>query len=200
MVKKSKAKKILSIVSVVISAIIFAFAISVFILTMQARAKNRPVELFGYSFAVVVTDSMEPEIMVGDLITVRVCSIDEVGVGDNVVFIGQSGDYKDKCIVHKVVAVSEENGKIELTTKGVHNPQADDDPVTADNFIGLELRNSAALGKIITFLKQPLNWLYIVVILVVLIVLVAQIIRIVKYAKERKSGDDSPPPDEDKKE
>lgn len=199
---KSKTKKILSIVSVVISAIIFLFAISVFILTLQARSKNRPVELFGYSFAIVVTDSMEPEIMVGDLITVRICDIDDVKVGDNVVFLGVNGEYKDKFIVHKVIEVYEENGETKLHTKGVNkkNLGADPDPVTSDNFIGQELSNSAALGAIVTFLKQPLNWLYIAVILIVIFVIVTRIIRIVKYVKLHKHGEEPPSDGSDKKE
>lgn len=196
----SKRKRIISIISFALSAIIFALALSVFIITLTARSQNRPAVLFGYSFAVVVTDSMVPEIDVGELIIIRSCGIDEIAVGENAVFVGLEGEYKDKWIVHKVIekTKAEYSGETftELTTKGVNNPVADENKVTSANFLGVAVYHNAALGGLFTFLQQPMNWVYILVIVVVMVIAVSQVVRIVKIVKTRKRD---PSPDVDGK-
>lgn len=193
--EKNNKKHILSIVGFCLSLIIFAFALSVFVITLNARAKNRPTELFGYSFAIVATGSMYPEINVGEMIIVKSCDISEISVGENAVFVGLSGDYKDKCIVHKVEKIEtvedETTGidSVHLITKGVNNPEADFEPVTSSNFIGKEVYHSAVLGAIMQFLQNPINWLYILVLLITLFVIIYAIKRIVKYCKQQKNED-----------
>ena len=179
-------KKIYSAISFALSLLIFAFALGVFISALQARSQNRPVALFGYSFAVVVSGSMYPEIDVGELIIIRSCGIADITVGENAVFIGLEGEFKDKCIVHKVIEIGEEGGETRLVTKGVNNPVADDLPVTSSNFIGKEVYHSAVLGAIMVFLQNPINWLYLLVIVAAVAVLIRQAIKIIKYAKSKK--------------
>ena len=193
--EKSKKKRVISLISFCLSLFIFAFALTVFIVTLNARAKNRPAELFGYSFAIVLTGSMYPEIKVGEMIVVKSCDIGEIAVGENAVFIGVDGDFKDKCIVHKVVEVQSvadiSGGQgVQLITKGVNNSEADFEPVTASNFIGKEVYHSAALGAILSFLQTPANWLYIIVLIIVAVVIVCSIKRIVRYAKNSKNKEE----------
>ncbi len=189
--EKTSKKKIFSVISFCLSLIIFIFALTVFIITLSARAKNRPAVIFGYSMAVVATGSMEPEIMVGDLVIIKSCDISSVEVGQNAVFIGQSDDYKDKCIVHKVVEISTEkdeygNDITLLTTMGIATGVPDRDKVTAENFIGIEIYNSAPLGTVMLFLQNPINWAYMLVILVAVVIIVIQIKRIVKSSRKPK--------------
>lgn len=192
--EKTNKKKILSAVSFFLSAIIFIFALSVFIVTLTARAEGRPAFIFGYSMAIVATGSMTPEINVGDLVFIKSCDISEMEEGQNAVFIGLHDDYKDKCIVHKVIeriAADDGNGNqtVSLRTMGIYNGVADDDLVTAENFLGMEVYHSAALGSVMLFLQNPINWVYIIVILVATAIVISQIKRIVKAARK------GPPPE-----
>lgn len=191
-------KKVLSWISFILSAAIFAFALAVFIISMDARAKNDRVELFGYSFAVVVTDSMYPEIKVGDLIIAKSCDITEVEEGENIVFMGLSGNAKGKCIVHKVVGIydiygdSGEKTGIKLETWGINNtwgenePHYDEEYVYADNFIGKAVFHSTALGNVVTFLQNPVNWIYVFVFVIAIAFAVHQIIKIVRLTKNKE--------------
>lgn len=189
---KITKKQLLSVFSFALSTIIFIFALVVFIMSIKPKAKNERVELFGYSFAVVVTNSMYPEIKAGDLIVVKSCDISDIQEGQNAVFIGVSGEYKDKSIVHRVIGVDfeiDENGNpgIILTTKGLANDFPDKDSVTADNFVGREIFHSAFLGHTVTFLRNPINWIYVLVILLVVYYVSYQIKKIVKLVKNKNS-------------
>lgn len=185
--EKTNKKKILSAISLCISAAIFIMAVSVFIISLNARKNNRPAQFFGYSFAIVVTDSMSPEINVGDMILVKSCSIDEVSAGQNAVFMGIDGDYKDKCIVHRVIQIDQaDDGSIQLITKGIHNADKDPDAVTSANFLGVQIYSSAAWGSVLRFFQSPINWLYMLVIAAAVFVAVTQTIKIVKAVKSKK--------------
>lgn len=189
---KPSKKRILSLISFIVSAAIFAFALSVFIISFKARSKNRPAEFFGYSFAVVVTDSMSPQINVGDLIIVKSCDIMEMKVKQNAVFVGVSGSFKDKCIVHQVVGVYDdidENGVksgVYLQTWGINNLDYDDDFVYAENFIGREIFHSKTLGAIMVFLREPLNWIYVLVFMLAISFVVHQSVKIIKHFKNKE--------------
>ena len=189
--EKPTNKKIFSWVSFVLSTVIFALAFVVFLMSVTARSRNDRVEIFGFSLAVVATDSMAPEIKVGDLIIVKRCDIADIQVGQNAVFMGLSGTYEGKSIVHRVVGiydVFDDLGKktgICLETWGISNPDIDDDYVYSDNFIGREIYHSSALGGIMTFLRNPLNLLYLLVLVIVSYVAVKQGRLIVKLIKNQ---------------
>lgn len=189
--EKNKTKRIFSFVGFFVSLAIFALALSVFILSFTSKSQNRPVELFGYSFAVVVTDSMEPEIKVGDMIIIKSCDIRDIKVGDNAVYIGQSGNFAGKSIVHKVIDVGADENGVWLQTQGIANKLPDPDLVRESFFIGVEKSHSAALGAFISFLRKPLNWLYIIIIIVVLPFAVRQIIYIIKRIRRGKGEEAS---------
>lgn len=184
-------KKLFSWINFILSTAIFIFAASVFIISLTARSNNRQAEIFGYSFAIVVTESMSPEIKAGDLIIVKSCDITEIEEGENAVFIGLSGYFEGKNIVHKVVEIHDivdEMGNksgICLETWGINNPFYDDDYVYADNFIGIEIFHSTALGSIMVFLKDPLNWIYLLIIALAITFAVKHSIKLVKLIKGR---------------
>lgn len=193
---KTTKKKVLSWISLILSAAIFAFALAVFITVIRARSKDSRAEFFGYSFAVVATDSMYPEIKAGDMIIVKSCDITEIEEGQNAVFIGLSGEYEGKSIVHRVVGiydVLDDSGAktgVCLQTWGINNgsidnPLYDDDYVYASNFIGREVFHSTALGRVITFLQNPLNWIYLLVFVLAISFAVTQGIKIIKLIKNK---------------
>lgn len=192
--EKSEKKKLYSLISFLLSTAIFVLALFVFISSITARARNGRAEFFGYSFAVVVTDSMAPEIKAGDLIIVKSCDITDISEGDNAVFLGLSGTYEGKSIVHRVVGiydVFDDDGTktgICLETFGINNAKHDDDYVYADNFIGKEVFHSTFLGAIMTFLRNPINWVFIVVFIVAVSIAVRQLKKVVKIAKNQGEG------------
>jgi signal peptidase I len=186
----SGIKKFLSVLGTVLTVIIFILTIFVLINAVVAKVKNRPASFFGYSFAIVVTQSMEPEIMTGDMIIFKSCSYDDVTVGDDIVFIaGESfGQICGQSVVHKVVDIDDSG----IQTQGVNsvtNPSPDTDRVTAENLLGICIYNSTFLGRLFTFFSK-----FGVVILIALIaipIIVKQIIKIVKLAKEGNGNGDS---------
>lgn len=187
---KSKAKRIISVIFTAISAVIFVFVALLLINMIVCRSQNRPVNFFGYSFSVVQTDSMEPDIMTGDLIVFKKVDFSTIDVDDVIVFKADESfgeKLEGYTIVHKVVEKTEEG----LVTWGVNNVTGNDTPLydngfrTEDEVYGICISNSAAWGKIFSFLSQ--YGVIIIIFLVAVPVIVTQTIKIVKYSKEKKA-------------
>lgn len=189
---KKLSVKIFSIACTALTAIIIALTCYVVISMIVARAQNRPINLFGTSFAIVQTPSMEPEIMAGDMIFFHGCKFSDIEEGDNIVFIaGESfGAIRGQSVVHKVLSVTPDG----LVTKGVNNAKADDEMVTADNFIGICTGNSAFWGAAYAFLMK--FGILILIAIVVIPFIIAQIVKIFRLSKQGAAEGDGDIPDD----
>lgn len=84
--------------------------------------------LFGnYRFTTVVSGSMEPTIKTYSLSLVEACTIDDVEVGDIVMY-----RFLGKTIAHRVIDVQESVSGKTLITKGDNNENPDNVAVTSD--------------------------------------------------------------------
>lgn len=133
---------------VTLIAVLLVSAVAVIINIVICRFQNRPVSFFGRSFAIVASQSMEPEICKGDLIVFKTCDYKDVEVDNVIVFVGGDGfgSLEGQLIVHSVVEIREDG----MVTKGVNadtNPMPDRDLVTAENLLGICVYNSAFWGK-----------------------------------------------------
>ena len=180
----------MSAVSFTLAAVIFLLALYVFFVSLDAKSKNKPVEFFGRSFVIVLTDSMTPEIGVGELVVIESTGIESVQVGQNAVFVSLSGMLKGQRIIHKVVEVGHDEQGVYLRTQGVkEGAPVDPDPVRAENFTGVEVGHSVFWGKIIGFFTKLENWLLLLVVLVAVSIAIMQIVKIVKIAKNPEDSD-----------
>lgn len=184
---KKTASQILSWIVTGISILLLVIAAFFLIVTLVAKKNDsRAVSIFGYSFSIVQTDSMTGEIEVGELITVKLCGIDKAEIGSNVVYTASSGPLKGQQIVHQVIEISSDKEDYHIITQGVKEGAPVDDPVYADQFVGIVVRHSLFWGKIAKFFATPFNWILIVVLIVGLPCIYTLIKLVIKYSKEVK--------------
>lgn len=152
----------------------------IILLGIRANQSNNIVRIFGYSYSVVASDSMEPTFEVGEIITSKAISIEDVEKGDIIVF--WSEEYQVH-IVHRVIEVKEGN---KLVTKG-DNPQAgvDSNYVNDETLHGVVVRhgNFLNLGKLILDYRDVV---YVVIILLFIYIIVTEIISIIRNLKKAK--------------
>ncbi len=178
--KKSKLKKIYAIFSNVFLVTVAAIAVLAVTSAVRAEITNSAPSIFGYSFSIVVSGSMEPQIKTGELICVKNSDISSATEGDCVVFIGKTGAAAGERIVHEVIEKGTDENGVYLVTKGVNNPVADEDLVRADDFVGKTVWQSMVLGRIITFLGSMENA---AILIMALVVIMISLKCLIKYAK-----------------
>lgn len=97
--------------------------------------------LLGYQCYTVISGSMQPKYMVGDLLYVKEVDVNSIKVGDDITFI-----LNEDLVVatHQVVRVDAENQR--FYTKGLANEIEDSDPVHFNNVIGVPQFHIPKLG------------------------------------------------------
>lgn len=157
--------KICKIIIVLLLCVLLA--IGIFNIVQIAGGQEMPM-LFGYGKAVVVTGSMEPEIMPNDMVVFR--AQDEYEVGDIVIYKANS------YITHRVIEVTE-NGYI---TQGDANNVTDEE-IAAGQVIGKVALIIPRIGNAVEFLKSPFG----ILILVIGLFLAIELPALVKKMKRR---------------
>lgn len=106
-------------------------------LLIKSYLNKDAVPSFGSFFPMIVlSDSMYPEIEVGDLIICRHADPQEIQVGDVICFFDPSGN-STSTVTHRVVEITtDENGDPAWVTKGDANNAEDQLAVPADKLVG----------------------------------------------------------------
>ena len=132
-------------------------------------------------FYVVSSGSMYPELAMHDIIVISGhIPFEDVKIGDIIVF-DRPIDH-DKVIVHRVVAVVDDNPKT-LRTKGDNNQYSmvgTDYPITKEEYIGTVVHVIPQVGFITKILQPPINYIIIAVII--------GIMKLGKYTEKRRKN------------
>ena len=133
-ISKRQIKYILmmELISIILIVVMFIGGIKIYGSVVGSNGDTHTY-IFGYKPVIVVSGSMLPTIEVNSINIVKECSIDELEVGDIVMY---KSDYEDILITHRVQEfIDGESGK-ELIAKGDNNDIADAYPIRADQVRG----------------------------------------------------------------
>lgn len=153
--KKNVIKSIVRIVLLVICGLIIGF--NVYLANANRLVGNQLPMPFGRGAAVVLSDSMKPNLSTGDLILVK--ETDSYKKGDVVVF--QDGNI---LVVHRIIGLDGEK----ITTQGDANGTPDE-PIEASAIKGKVTGHIPGVGNIVNFIKTPVGTLLIIAAAVLLI-------------------------------
>ena len=113
--------------------------------------------MFGYSFHVIITGSMEPTIRLDDLVIARHCKPEDVQVGDIIMFNTKPHYFSPLTIVpRRVVQMNTElygeQGLWLLARDDRSDPQ-EPEIITAQNLIGKVVGRLPRLGLVVMFMR-----------------------------------------------
>jgi len=131
---------------------------------------------------VVSSGSMIPTLNVGDIILVRGIDPSAVTVGTIIIFHSPY-DYQMP-IVHRVIAVTNDQNSIYFQTQGDNNPGPDGWRVPAEDLMGVYVAKLPYVGLISLELRGPLG--------VTLIILLVALIVAIEYSESRPSKGKKP--------
>ena len=189
--KKNKVFRIIKLIKNIICWTLIAVLVFTLVVFFMSRINGSTPSVFGYSIFRVSSGSMEPELMVGDIILDKtVDNPEDLKVGDVITF--KSSDYGDLLVTHKVIkAPYEENGKLMLQTKGIAN-EVEDKPISTDNVKGIMICKVDYLDTVYNIFLSP--WGLLILIALIVIIFFDEIITIVKILtnndKSVKEADD----------
>lgn len=176
--KRTGILKVLNIIKNVICWTLIVCLVSMLIIFFIARTSGETPSVFGYSILRVSSGSMEPELMVGDvIIDKKIEDYSDIKKGDVVTFYG-SGNLSGMLVTHKVIkAPYYENGVLMIQTRGIANEIADE-PILATAVTGTMVCKVPFLNTAFNVFLSP--WGLIILIGLIALVFFDEIIVIVK--------------------
>ena len=66
---------------------------------------------------------MVPKYNVSDVLLSKEIDVKDIQVGDDVVYIGKEGSFKNRVVTHQVISKTEQDGKYKFITKGIANTE-----------------------------------------------------------------------------
>jgi len=137
---------------------------------------DKVFDIIGVRSYTILTGSMEPKIMPGDLAMVKSVDTDKVQVDDVITF-----KYDGNTVTHRIIE-KEDKGFI---TKGDNNNVEDREIVSKDDVIGKVIIFIPKLGYVVAFLSKPI---VIVLVLVMLGLLVLKESFFENYEEKNESN------------
>lgn len=176
--------KILNIFLTVI--LILLVVLIAFIMFMRISGKTPNIA--GYMVFRVSTGSMEPDLMVGDVILSKsVDNPEDLKIGDVVTYQGIVGNYKDKLITHEIVQEPYyDNGTCYIVTQGIANYESDP-PVPTENIVGIMVTKIPFINNIYNFFITP--WGLLTAILLILLAFSGEFYNIYKMSRQKEDAD-----------
>lgn len=168
--------------------IVLAFTLIVFVTT---RIQGNTPSVFGYSIYRISSGSMEPELMIGDVILDKVVNDEsEISVGDVITFEGGS-QFDNLIVTHKVIKAPyvDEDCNIMLQTKGVAN-EIEDTPIKFSQVRAKMISKIPYIDTLYNLFLSP-SGLLIMILLIVLVFIdeIANIIKVMSGKDERRIED-----------
>lgn len=175
-----KIKKVIKILLSGLTALLIILSITVLIIGIKSNRSNKLPMIFGYTYSTVVTPSMEPDILVGDIVITKDYAYEDLVVNqDVIVFYSPS---EKKYIVHKIIGV---DGDGYYITKGIANELPDEEHVKKENYQGKVIKIIPKIGNLILDYR---NILFGIIILIFIFIIISEIITIIKNInKDRRA-------------
>ena len=176
-----KAKKIYQSIVTVITICLFIITMYVLIAGAISIKNGRMMNLFGFTYSIVPTNSMEPEINVGDSVIGKKEKFENLEIGDDVIYHYVYEDL-DIYVVHRIIRYDEGLG---YKTQGINTSQEDPIYVTKDNYISTRIWNGnlANIGEIVL---NNRGTLFLVLIGILLLIAANGVFDIFKILDEKK--------------
>ncbi len=140
---KIKENKKVKLIGNILYILLFLIVVLMLVVVTLQRTSNNSISIGGYRMFAVATGSMIPVYNVGDVLIAKETEASSLKVGDDIVYEGEKGSFKDKVVTHRIISIEEkEDGNYKIITKGVANQEQDP-----------EINQTQVYGKIVYKIK-----------------------------------------------
>ena len=166
--------RITTIITCLVGIILLYFCLSN--LYQQLLSENKATGFFGIGNAIVVSESMKPDINANDLIFYKKEKIEIIEPGDIIVYKKQLNNDDEILVVHQLLSIDDDFA----ITKGINN-EFPDEPFSTKSIVGIYLFKIPQAGKILDALTDA--WGVAIIAFVLLIFLIGRVL--FYYAKKK---------------
>ncbi len=153
----------------ILGSILLVVLVAVLIVMFNARISGEAPSVFGYQIFRVSSGSMEPELMIGDVILVKEAEPADIEKGDIVTYKGEVDDFDGKFITHKMIEDPQlVDGEYVFKSQGIVSGAIPDPLWYEDQLMGEFVCKIPFIDSVYTFFLKPYGLIVFVLVIVVL--------------------------------
>lgn len=153
----------------ILGTVLLIVLIAVLILMFNARISGEAPSVFGYQIFRVSSGSMEPELMIGDVILVKEAEPIDIEKGDIVTYKGKEGDFSGKFITHKMIEDPQlVDGEYVFKSQGIVEGALPDPLWYEDQLLGEFVCKVPFIDSVYTFFLKPYGLIVFILVIMVL--------------------------------
>lgn len=157
--KSTLPEKILAAVGVILCVVFIPILlVNVTLIVKSYVNPNQVPDFMGYKPFIVLSGSMEPEIMTGDMVLVKNTDAGNLQEGDVIAF--KSGE---AVVTHRIMEVKTENGEVSYVTQGDANDSPDQTSVKPADVEGIYKNRIPGAGNVAMFMQTTTGMILFVV-------------------------------------
>lgn len=166
------------IVKKLLYVILILLLYNVFLISKSSLSTKNAKDIFGYRAYIIITDSMKPNIHLGDIVIATKVPEEKLKTGDIITF-SKNGEN----ISHRIIGIEEEPEGKKYITKGDNNNIEDSEKIKYNDIEGMKIFVIPFLGKLILILR---NKIYIVLFFLLILILWLYTVKIEKKKRTRR--------------
>lgn len=165
--KDTWLQKLMAAIGIVLCLVFIPLlAINITLIVKSYVKPDQVPDFMGYKPFIVLSGSMEPSIMTGDMVLVKITDAENLQKGDVIAF--KSGT---AVVTHRIIDVKTENGEVRYVTQGDANDSPDQTTVKPSDVEGIYRTRIAGAGNIAMFMQTTTGMILFVVCPLVLFIL-----------------------------
>lgn len=182
---KLRDNKVFKILKGIINVFLVVFIILFVLIVLLQRVTDNKMSFFNYRMFTVISGSMEPRYVIGDVLIAKETEPEDIKVGDTISYLGKVGHFQDKVITHKVVNIEkDENNKYLFHTKGLANI-VEDPIVHEDQLFGVVTYKSVILSGIYKIIGNTFG-MFVLVIIPIFYIIGSEMISMLLEREEKR--------------
>jgi len=199
-IKRISENKALKIIGNIIYGILVIFVLLLLIVVAMQRFSNNTIAVGGFRIFNIVTESMVPEYKVGDVILDKQVDPDSLKVGDDITYLGKTGDFSGRVVTHRIEEIEkQEDGNYRIVTKGIANTLQDPE-ITNNEVQGKVIHKFIVLSFLSKIINNDLGSMYIWIFIPMALIIFVNIKRIFLGSRDDDEDDDEDEDAEDNEE
>lgn len=165
--QKRKGKKAGNILGIILCIILIPIIIVNVILIVNTYLRPEKIPgVFGIRPVIVLSGSMEPEFLPGDLIFIQDTTAAGLKEGDVICYMEDGA-----AVTHRIMAVNEEDGAVRYTTRGDANNSDDQKQVEQSQIQGIyKGKKITGAGNVVMFMQSTTGMILFIVCPIILLI------------------------------
>lgn len=140
------AKKILKIAFKILYQLLIIMCVLLILIIAFQKISDNNKSIAGYRIFRVITGSMVPEYDIGEVVISKEVDPKKIKVGDDIVYLGNYGEYSGKIIMHEVTQIDKnEDGSLIFHAKGLFVGSVEDPLIKESQIYGVVKLKSGIL-------------------------------------------------------